>query len=70
VSEAIRRPEGGEVTMNFEASAKTIDPVCGIEVIPFQSAGKSEYEGRTHYFCSPVCKQLFEQNLEHYTDEG
>lgn len=80
VSEAIRRPEGSwagpgpdpvreEATMNLEASAKTIDPVCGIEVIPFQSAGKSEHEGRTYYFCTPACKQLFEQNPRRDTDK-
>lgn len=56
--------------MNFEVSAKTLDPVCGMEVIPFQSAGKSEHEGRTHYFCTPTCKQLFEQNPGRYTDKG
>lgn len=47
--------------MNLEASAKTIDPVCKMEVIPFQSAGKSEHEGHIYYFCTPACKQLFEQ---------
>jgi CheY-like chemotaxis protein/YHS domain-containing protein len=75
VSAAIRRPEGSwpgpdlvreEATMNLEASAKTIDPVCGMEVIPFQSAGKSEHEGPTYYFCTPACKQLFEQNPRRY----
>ena len=56
--------------MNLGASAKTIDPVCRMEVIPFQSVGKSEYEGRTYYFCSPACKQLFEQNPRQYTNKN
>lgn len=81
VSEAIRRPDGSWVgplpdpvrekaTMNREASAKTIDPVCRMEVIPFQSAGKSEHEGHIYYFCTPACKQLFEQNPRRYPDKG
>ncbi len=41
-----------------------------MEVIPFQSAGKSEYEGHTYYFCSPACKQLFEQNPRQYTNKN
>ncbi len=81
VSEAIRRPEGSWVgplpdpvrekaSMTLEASAKTIDPVCRMEVIPFQSAGKSEHEGHIYYFCTPACKQLFEQSPRRYTDKG
>lgn len=81
VSEAIRKPEGSWVgplldpvrekaTMTLEASAKTIDPVCRMEVIPFQSAGKSEHEGHIYFFCTPACKQLFEQSPRRYTDKG
>ena len=81
VSEAIRRPDGSWVgplpdpvrekaTMTLEASAKTVDPVCRMEVIPFQSAGKSEHEGHIYYFCTPACKQLFEQSPRRYTDKG
>lgn len=81
VSEAIRRPEGSWVgplldpvrekaSMDLEASAKSIDPVCRIEVIPFQSAGKSEHEGHIYYFCTPARKQLFEQSPRRYTDKG
>lgn len=81
VSEAIRRPEGSWVgplpdpvrekaSMNLAAAAKSIDPVCRMEVIPFQSAGKSEHEGHIYYFCTPACKQLFEQSPRRYTDKG
>jgi YHS domain-containing protein len=31
-----------------------------------KAAGKSEYEGRTYYFCSPGCKQDFDKEPERY----
>jgi len=39
-----------------------IDPVCKMEVNEAQAAAKSEYEGKTYYFCSPGCKRTFDQD--------
>ncbi|MDO8794929.1 MAG: YHS domain-containing protein [Vicinamibacterales bacterium] len=45
----------------------TKDPVCGMQVSEQQSAaGKSEYHGKTYYFCSPACKSTFDKNPEKY----
>lgn len=44
------------------------DVVCGMQVDPETAAGESEYEGQTYYFCSPGCKQSFDQNPESYVD--
>ncbi len=41
-----------------------IDPVCGMEVNPQKAAGKSEYIGKTYYFCSEGCKRTFDGNPE------
>lgn len=38
------------------------DPVCGMQIEQADAAGQSEYEGRTYYFCSPVCKEKFDAN--------
>ncbi len=46
------------------------DPVCGMQVNEAQAAGKSEYQGETYYFCSPGCKQQFDQDPERYTNRG
>jgi P-type Cu+ transporter len=46
------------------------DPVCGMQVNEQQAAGTSAYQGETYYFCSPGCKQRFDQNPERYTSEG
>jgi len=43
------------------------DPVCGMQVDPETAGSKrSEYKGRTYYFCSESCKQDFDKNPEKY----
>jgi YHS domain-containing protein len=49
---------------------KEIDPVCGMEVDPDNAAGKSEYKGKTYYFCAPGCKRAFDQDPEKYLDNN
>jgi YHS domain-containing protein len=44
------------------------DVVCGMEVDEQRAAGKSEYEGRSYYFCSPGCQQRFEADPARYSD--
>lgn len=43
-----------------------IDPVCGMEVDEKTAAGKSEYKGKTYYFCAPGCKASFDKDPEKY----
>lgn len=43
------------------------DPVCGMDIDPKTSAGKSEYKGQTYYFCSAGCKKAFDKEPEKYT---
>ena len=43
----------------------TIDPVCGMSVNE-SVALKTTYQGKTHHFCSPLCKNLFEREPEKY----
>src|SRR6185503_3664898 len=47
-------------------SAIKIDPVCKMTVAPESAAGHTDYGGNTYYFCSPVCKQKFDQDPESY----
>lgn len=42
------------------------DVVCGMNVVPEQAAGKSEYHGKTYYFCTEVCKRRFDANPQQY----
>ena len=43
-----------------------LDLVCNMEVDPRTAAAKSEYEGKTYYFCAPGCKVAFDRNPEKY----
>jgi len=43
----------------------TKDPVCGMPVDE-KIAAKSEYDGRTYYFCSNSCKSDFDSNPAQY----
>jgi Cu+-exporting ATPase len=45
----------------------SIDPVCHMSVDEDKAAGKSDYKGKTYYFCALVCKKKFDENPEKYT---
>jgi YHS domain-containing protein len=45
------------------------DPVCGMQVDEQTTAGKSEYQGKTYYFCSPGCKRHFEKDPERFVGQ-
>ena len=42
------------------------DVVCKMEVNEKTAKWKSEYKGKTHYFCSQMCKQKFDKTPEKY----
>jgi YHS domain-containing protein len=42
------------------------DVVCSMQVDPAKAAGKSEYNGKTYYFCSTICKKKFDANPAQY----
>lgn len=46
------------------------DPVCGMEVDAKNPAGKSDYKGKTYYFCGPHCKRVFDEDPEKYAEKG
>jgi len=46
--------------------AKVKDPVCGMEVDEATAPAKSEYKGKTYYFCCSGCKESFDKEQEKY----
>lgn len=44
----------------------SIDPVCKMSVDEHKAAGKSDYQGKTYYFCAPVCKRKFDEHPEEF----
>jgi len=45
------------------------DPVCGMEVDLKISKFKSEYHGKTYYFCSKEDKEMFDKMPRGYVGE-
>jgi YHS domain-containing protein len=49
-----------------EEDSMVTDPVCKMQIDENKAAGKSEYNGKTYYFCAPICKTKFDQNPQQY----
>src|SRR3954453_10767095 len=45
---------------------KTLDPVCGMTVIPERAAAHVTHDGRDFYFCSQGCATKFQQDPARY----
>lgn len=43
-----------------------IDLVCGMEVDERTAKWRSEYHGRTYFFCSKMCKEEFDDDPEKF----
>ncbi len=43
-----------------------IDPVCNMEVDEKKATWKTEYKGKTYYFCAPGCKTAFDKDPQKY----
>ena len=43
-----------------------IDPICKMNVDEKTAKWKSEYKGKTIYFCAPGCKKKFDSDPEKY----
>jgi Cu+-exporting ATPase len=69
VADGRLRPHSFAVERLKEAEAMERDPVCDMEVDP-QTAPKSEFQGRTYYFCSLACKQAFDENPKEYVERA
>ncbi|MCP8308635.1 MAG: YHS domain-containing protein [archaeon] len=42
------------------------DPVCGMSVDEKKTKYKSDYKGKTYYFCSTTCKSAFDKSPGKY----
>jgi YHS domain-containing protein len=47
--------------------SKAFDVVCGMEV-DTSSHAKSEYEGKTYYFCCDGCKGAFDKSPDYHIE--
>jgi Cu+-exporting ATPase len=44
------------------------DPVCGMTIDKASAKGKSDYQGKTYYFCSDGCKKKFDADPKKYVE--
>jgi YHS domain-containing protein len=52
------------------AAPQEKDLVCGMDVDPGKAAGnKSEYRGKTYYFCSDHCKKEFDKDPKKFLQD-
>ena len=56
----------GKMGMEKAADDVVVDPVCGMKFKPEEAAGKSEYKGKTYYFCMDADKKTFDSDPEKY----
>ncbi len=62
---------GSNMTSEQAKSSKARDLVCGMDVDPKSpDIYKTQYECKTYYFCSKLCKKNFEANPEEYVHKG
>ena len=56
----------GYAERNAEEGLMVTDPVCKMQIDESKAAGKSEYQGKTYYFCAQSCKAKFDANPQQY----
>jgi YHS domain-containing protein len=56
----------GYAERNCEEDMMVTDPVCKMQIDESKAAGKSEYQGKTYYFCAQSCKTKFDANPQQY----
>ena len=45
------------------------DPICGMMVDEKTAKFKSDYQGKTFYFCAATCKSTFDKNPTKYAKD-
>ncbi len=57
-------------TLHPAGQSFEVDPVCGMKVNPLNPPFKVTYQDQTYYFCSELCKRLFEREPQKYAAEN
>ncbi len=62
-------PEVSVLVLTLEVFVMVIDVVCGMEIDERTARWKSEFKGKTYYFCGQMCKLEFDENPEKYVQQ-
>ncbi|MEM2999298.1 MAG: copper-translocating P-type ATPase [Candidatus Bathyarchaeia archaeon] len=68
-TQTLRKYEPKIVEFRKEAFVTVKDPVCGMKIEPATAYSKTEYKGRTYYFCSQHCEAEFKKNPARYASK-
>ncbi len=55
-----------KMTRLATSTATIIDPVCGMNVLPGNTALVVKHDGSSYYFCAEGCRKAFEEDPEKY----
>jgi len=60
--------------MNLRSNARevndtAVDPICKMQVDEKTAKWKSDFKGKTYYFCAPGCKKKFDSDPEKYSKQ-
>ncbi len=58
--------EQNDIATSQEVKEEARDPICGMTVDVGKAKYKSEFDGKSFYFCCGGCKQTFDQQPEKY----
>jgi Cu+-exporting ATPase len=53
-----------------EEATMVTDPVCKMTIDENKAAGKSDYGGKTYFFCALSCKAKFDANPSQYVKQA
>ena len=56
------------MTILTDKKLSSIDPVCGLEIIPTETNPVEVIKGHTYYFCTAKCHNTFQINPLKYID--
>ena len=48
------------------ATARVVDPICGMKIDPTTAAATREHDGTTFWFCSTGCAATFDADPHRY----
>jgi YHS domain-containing protein len=61
-----RHAAGTAANMSWRCYCMAIDPVCKMTVDEKTAPAKSDYKGKTYYFCALGCKKAFDKDPQKY----
>ena len=56
------------MAIRADKNMSSIDPVCGLEIVPTWKNPFEVIKGHTYYFCTETCRKTFKSKPQKYID--